>query len=351
MVATRDCRAGQSSFLLASDLSNGRTSASSFPPLCPASSSFARPLALPVPSVDARQILKGNLLTVYGSSVLRLNSWASHHPGGELVLQHFVGRDATDEIDAYHSDHTLNQRINKFCVGKLAEEEREVCLRPVSIVASVPDNEPREERSGTTELTLPFPPSLRPGPTVVHFARSSCDARLPTVTVSVGRPDMGPARWSDSCARPIAGVPTAASPGQLALVRSTDPSAGGPVPAALPAVAVLARDPKEAHDCLPNAPPAHQASRPVHGPELPRRVRGRPVAICRPWVRRTWHVVGRDGCRGWNVGEMGVGDGQCGQLGPVLGVSPTPNESCDWLETRADPTLPLTSQSADVPRA
>ena len=43
------------------------------------------------------------------------------------MLHHFVGRDATDEIDAYHSDHTLRQRLPRFCVGKLAEEEKEVC--------------------------------------------------------------------------------------------------------------------------------------------------------------------------------------------------------------------------------
>jgi cytochrome b involved in lipid metabolism len=71
---------------------------------------------------DFGQILKGDLLTVYGSKVLRLNSWASSHPGGELVLQHFVGRDATDEIDAYHSEHTLTHRVPKFCVGRVDEE-------------------------------------------------------------------------------------------------------------------------------------------------------------------------------------------------------------------------------------
>lgn len=74
----------------------------------------------------AEQILAGQLLTVYRHKVLRLNSWLAKHPGGDLALLHYVGRDATDEIDAYHSEKTLADRLDRFCVGFLAEKEREV---------------------------------------------------------------------------------------------------------------------------------------------------------------------------------------------------------------------------------
>jgi delta8-fatty-acid desaturase len=30
--------------------------------------------------------------------VLRLNKWQDVHPGGRLVIQHMVGRDASDEL-------------------------------------------------------------------------------------------------------------------------------------------------------------------------------------------------------------------------------------------------------------
>lgn len=78
----------------------------------------------------AQQILAGQLLTVYHHQVLRLNSWIDRHPGGDLALLHYVGRDATDEIEAYHSDKTLKERMGRFCVGYLKEDEREVSGLP-----------------------------------------------------------------------------------------------------------------------------------------------------------------------------------------------------------------------------
>ncbi|CDZ96349.1 delta 8-sphingolipid desaturase [Phaffia rhodozyma] len=72
----------------------------------------------------AQSILQGQLLTVYHDKVLRLNSWLGHHPGGELALLHFVGRDATDEIEAYHSEETLSEKIDRYCVGVLAPSEK-----------------------------------------------------------------------------------------------------------------------------------------------------------------------------------------------------------------------------------
>lgn len=44
-------------------------------------------------------IAAGNTLVVFQGDVLRLNSWADKHPGGSLVFQHMIGRDATDEIN------------------------------------------------------------------------------------------------------------------------------------------------------------------------------------------------------------------------------------------------------------
>jgi len=43
-------------------------------------------------------IAKGDILVIADNNVLRLNGWRDKHPGGELVLRHMIGRDATDEM-------------------------------------------------------------------------------------------------------------------------------------------------------------------------------------------------------------------------------------------------------------
>ena len=43
-------------------------------------------------------IAAGDTIVLKENVVLRLNSWKDVHPGGDLVIQHMVGRDATNEI-------------------------------------------------------------------------------------------------------------------------------------------------------------------------------------------------------------------------------------------------------------
>lgn len=45
-------------------------------------------------------IADGDTIVIFQDYVLRLNGWLHKHPGGSLVIQHMVGRDATDEITA-----------------------------------------------------------------------------------------------------------------------------------------------------------------------------------------------------------------------------------------------------------
>jgi delta8-fatty-acid desaturase len=46
-------------------------------------------------------IAAGQTIIVFQNNVLRLNNgWKERHPGGKLVLDHMIGRDATAEIDA-----------------------------------------------------------------------------------------------------------------------------------------------------------------------------------------------------------------------------------------------------------
>ncbi|WWD22792.1 hypothetical protein CI109_107286 [Kwoniella shandongensis] len=71
----------------------------------------------------ATRITQGQQLIIYRSKVLNTTPWAPYHPGGALALLHFVGRDATDEISAYHSEPTL-QRMEKFVVGRVEMDEK-----------------------------------------------------------------------------------------------------------------------------------------------------------------------------------------------------------------------------------
>ena len=67
----------------------------------------------------AQRILEGELLIVYHGNLLRIpQKWLEAHPGGDLALLHFVGRDATDEIDAAHQPETL-KLVLRYSVGQV----------------------------------------------------------------------------------------------------------------------------------------------------------------------------------------------------------------------------------------
>ena len=58
------------------------------------------------------------MLVVYRAQLINATKWAPSHPGGALALLHFVGRDATDEIDAYHSEHA-KMRMERMVVARV----------------------------------------------------------------------------------------------------------------------------------------------------------------------------------------------------------------------------------------
>ncbi|KAK3321297.1 fatty acid desaturase [Cercophora scortea] len=62
-------------------------------------------------------IADGHTIVIFEESVLRLDSWVPKHPGGRLAILHMVGKDATDEINAYHSAATL-KTMKAFRIGR-----------------------------------------------------------------------------------------------------------------------------------------------------------------------------------------------------------------------------------------
>ncbi|KAL6309888.1 fatty acid/sphingolipid desaturase [Sparassis latifolia] len=65
----------------------------------------------------AARILAGEAIFILHGKVIRVpSSWLTAHPGGTLAILHFIGRDATDEVEAFHSDETL-AKMQGYAVG------------------------------------------------------------------------------------------------------------------------------------------------------------------------------------------------------------------------------------------
>lgn len=61
--------------------------------------SLGRDRLIPAREVEGL-IADGHLVVVYEGLALKLDNWLQKHPGGHLAIEHMVGKDATDEIDA-----------------------------------------------------------------------------------------------------------------------------------------------------------------------------------------------------------------------------------------------------------
>lgn len=56
-------------------------------------------------------IADGKAIIVVDGYVLRVDSWLKYHPGGDKAIMHMVGRDATDEVNAYVNIYTRRPRL------------------------------------------------------------------------------------------------------------------------------------------------------------------------------------------------------------------------------------------------
>lgn len=97
---------------------------------------MGRPPPVTVFSRDqiATRILSGETLVIYDKKLVKIpQAWLDAHPGGALAILHFVGRDATDEVDAFHSDDAL-KRLNAYAIGtvEIGDDGWEPMLPPVA---------------------------------------------------------------------------------------------------------------------------------------------------------------------------------------------------------------------------
>ncbi|KAH9944294.1 fatty acid/sphingolipid desaturase [Epithele typhae] len=67
----------------------------------------------------AARVLAGDNLFILNGSLIRVPaSWLTAHPGGRLSILHYTGRDATDEVEAFHSDESL-KKMRGFSIGRV----------------------------------------------------------------------------------------------------------------------------------------------------------------------------------------------------------------------------------------
>lgn len=95
---------------------------STAPPGTDGTSGRALPRTVLTRAQLAARIAQGEVLVVHRRLVYKLDHWMKQHPGGDTAILHFVGRDAKDEIEVYHSDETI-ARMRQFAVAQLHEDD------------------------------------------------------------------------------------------------------------------------------------------------------------------------------------------------------------------------------------
>lgn len=63
-------------------------------------------------------IAAGRKIVIVDSRVLKVDAWLPYHPGGDKAILHMVGRDATNEVKAFHSAET-QQLMLRYQIGKI----------------------------------------------------------------------------------------------------------------------------------------------------------------------------------------------------------------------------------------
>ncbi|KAF7947270.1 uncharacterized protein EAE97_004519 [Botrytis byssoidea] len=84
------------------------------------------PIPIPVPSQHRlisrpeikSLIAKDHKIFILNNCVIKADAWLPFHPGGEKSILHMVSRDATDEINALHSEEA-RERMRKYVVGRI----------------------------------------------------------------------------------------------------------------------------------------------------------------------------------------------------------------------------------------
>ena len=58
-------------------------------------------------------IAQGRTIIIVDGKVMKVDAWLKYHPGGDKAIMHMVGRDATDEVNAYVEHSSTDPRIGE----------------------------------------------------------------------------------------------------------------------------------------------------------------------------------------------------------------------------------------------
>lgn len=133
--------------------------------------------------VAARIIAGDNIFILHDKLIRVPNSWLSAHPGGSLSIHHFTGRDATDEVEAFHSDPTLKRMLG-YAIGtvSLGEEGWVPLLPPAHAgwIRKIGDDGQLHWHKESTELYSDEPSEESPSSQILLLAKADNPSACPS---------------------------------------------------------------------------------------------------------------------------------------------------------------------------
>jgi delta8-fatty-acid desaturase len=148
-------------------------------------------------------ISSGKHIVIVDKKVLKVDAWIPYHPGGDKAVKHMVGRDATDEVQRFHSPETLRLmeryqigRIDGLWInfvppiqgGKFRSEEELKRLRAARKIDSTSEQDSSSAQTSTDSSPI-FEPADKPTSTLrqrnhANHARASSASSMSSVELS-----------------------------------------------------------------------------------------------------------------------------------------------------------------------
>ncbi|KAG4441690.1 hypothetical protein IFR05_002824 [Cadophora sp. M221] len=149
--------------------------------------------------VEINQLIDdGHAIVILDRKVLKLDSWLQYHPGGDKCILHMVGRDASDEIVAFHPADVRKQML-RYQIGVLAKRWENVLPplqrgpnQPVeeTIEIEIDDGSETESLSSSTNLSDIFDTDhLAPGLTRRRIRTGSISSRSSVSDMETSAPE------------------------------------------------------------------------------------------------------------------------------------------------------------------
>lgn len=122
-------------------------------------------------------VADGRKIIIVENKVLKVDAWLPYHPGGDKAILHMVGRDATNEVRAFHAAETQNMMF-RYQIGRIEgrwkdfvppiqggafRKEHEQAPGPASKWAPVENEEDSSEHSSSQEPSPLFEPAEKSG--------------------------------------------------------------------------------------------------------------------------------------------------------------------------------------------